>query len=89
MFAVPIGVDQAMTMNPVGLDIIMELVLGYAQPVRPVAMMMFKTWGYMTMSRQQSLTVKLGHYVKIPHCTVFLRQIVATFVSGTAQLGVY
>lgn len=30
----------------VGLNVITELIIGYALPGRPIAMMMFKTWGY-------------------------------------------
>ena len=49
-------------------SVITELVIGYALPGRPIAMMMFKTWGYITMA--QALTFssdfKLGHYMKIP-----------------------
>jgi hypothetical protein len=89
MFIVLIGVIQAMTNAQVGLGIMTELAIGYTVPDRPVAVVMFKTWGYMTTSRQLSFTVKLGHGVKIPHRTMFLGQIVATVVSGTVQLGVY
>ncbi|KAI0246238.1 OPT oligopeptide transporter protein-domain-containing protein [Lactifluus subvellereus] len=32
-----------------GLNVITELIIGYALPGRPIAMMMFKTWGYLTM----------------------------------------
>lgn len=53
-------------------------------------MMMFKTWGYITMA--QALTFasdfKLGHYMKIPPRPMFWGQVVATVVAGTVQLGV-
>ena len=32
-------------------SVITELIVGYALPGRPIAMMMFKTWGYITMSQ--------------------------------------
>jgi hypothetical protein len=35
---------QAITNQQVGLNVITELIIGYALPGRPVAMMMFKTW---------------------------------------------
>jgi len=28
------------------ISVITELIIGYAYPGRPIAMMMFKTWGY-------------------------------------------
>ena len=53
-------------------------------------MMMFKTWGYITMA--QALTFasdfKLGHYMKIPPRPMFWAQVVATVIAGTVQLGV-
>jgi len=53
-------------------------------------MMMFKTWGYITMA--QGLTfasdMKLGHYMKVPPRPMFWGQVVATVIAGTAQLGV-
>jgi OPT family oligopeptide transporter len=53
-------------------------------------MMLFKTWGYITMA--QALTFasdfKLGHYMKIPPRPMFWAQVVATVIAGTVQLGV-
>ena len=37
---------QAITNQQIGLNVITELVAGYALPGRPVAMMIFKTFGY-------------------------------------------
>ena len=37
-------------------------------PGKPIAMMMFKTWGYITMLQALNFTsdFKLGHYMKVP-----------------------
>ena len=45
-----------------------ELIIGYALPGRPIAMMMFKTYGYTTMTQALQFTsdFKLGHYMKVP-----------------------
>ena len=68
----------------------MELLIGYALPGRPIAMMLFKTWSYNTMF--QAITFmrdfKLAHYMKIAHRPMFFCQVVATIVSGAVQLGV-
>jgi len=89
-YVIPIGMIQAITNQQVGLNVITELIIGYALPGRPVAMMMFKTWGYITMA--QALTFasdfKLGHYMKIAPRPMFWSQIIATIVAGTVQLGV-
>ena len=74
----------------VGLNVITELIVGYALPGRPIAMMMFKTWGYISMYQALTLTsdFKLGHYMKIPPRAMFWAQVVASVVALTTQLGV-
>ena len=90
LYTIPIGVIQAITNQQVGLSVITELIIGYALPDRPIATMMFKTWGEITMSQALEFTsrFKLGHYMKIPHYPMFFCQIVASVVAGTMQLGV-
>ncbi|KAI0746429.1 small oligopeptide transporter [Daedaleopsis nitida] len=90
VYLVPVGMIQAITNRQVGLNVITELIVGYMLPGRPVAMMMFKTWGYITMSQAMIFTsdFKLGHYMKIPPRPMFWSQIVATMIAGTVQLGV-
>jgi len=74
----------------VGLNVIVELIIGYALPGRPIAMMLSKTWGYNSMSQALIFTsdLKLAHYMKIAHRPMFVCQVVATIVAGTVQLGV-
>ncbi|THH00783.1 hypothetical protein EW026_g1809 [Hermanssonia centrifuga] len=90
VYVIPIGMIQAITNQQVGLNVITELIIGYALPGKPIAMMMFKTWGYITMAQALSFTsdFKLGHYMKIPPRPMFWCQVVATFIAGTVQLGV-
>lgn len=52
---------QAITNQQVGLNVITELIIGYALPGRPVAMMMFKTWGYITMAQGKNLASVLRY----------------------------
>ncbi|KAG1864939.1 OPT oligopeptide transporter protein-domain-containing protein [Suillus subalutaceus] len=89
-YVIPIGMIQAITNQQVGLNVITELVVGYALPGRPIAMMMFKTWGYITMTQALTFTsdFKLGHYMKIPPRSMFWGQVVAAAIAGTVQLGV-
>jgi len=90
VYVIPIGMIQAITNQQVGLNVITELIIGYALPGHPVAMMMFKTWGYITMAQALTFTsdFKLGHYMKIPPRQMFLSQVIASVVAGTVQLGV-
>lgn len=90
IYIIPIGIIQAITNQQVGLNVITELIVGYALPGRPIAMMMFKTWGYITMAQALTFTsdFKLGHYMKVPPRPMFWCQVVATALAGTVQLGV-
>ncbi|KAJ7243035.1 small oligopeptide transporter, partial [Mycena rebaudengoi] len=90
LYVIPIGMIQAITNRQIGLNVITELLVGFILPGRPVAMMMFKTYGYITMSQAIQFTAdfKLGHYMKIPPRPMFWCQVVATLIAGTVQLGV-
>ena len=46
---IPIGIIQAATNIQIGINVITEFLAGYMQPGRPMSMMLFKTYGYMTM----------------------------------------
>lgn len=48
---VPIGIIKASTNIDIGLNVITEFIIGYMQPGRPMAMMLFKTYGYISMSQ--------------------------------------
>ena len=89
IYVIPIGVIMAISNFQVGLNVIMELIIGYVLPGRPIAMMMFKTWGYNAVTQALGFTsnFKVGHYMKIPHRPLFFCQIVGTVVAGTVQLG--
>ncbi|KAH9832325.1 OPT oligopeptide transporter [Rhodofomes roseus] len=90
VYCIPVGMIQAITNQQLGLNVITELIIGYALPGRPIAMMMFKTWGYITMAQALTFTsdFKLGHYMKINPREMFWAQVVATVIAGTVQLGV-
>lgn len=51
----PTGWSQVSLFRPFAVlaltsrSVVTELIIGYALPGRPIAMMMFKTWGYITM----------------------------------------
>jgi OPT family small oligopeptide transporter len=81
---------QAITNQQVGLNVVTELIVGYALPGKPIAMMMFKTWGYNTMYQALNFTsdFKLGHYMKVPPRIMFWSQVIASVIAGTVQLGV-
>ncbi|CAM1505395.1 Fc.00g110320.m01.CDS01 [Cosmosporella sp. VM-42] len=87
-FSLPIGIIQAVTNTQIGLNVLTEFVYGYIQAGRPLALMMFKTFGYITMSQALRFVsdLKFGHYMKIPPRTMFLSQVVATTFSCFIQI---
>ncbi|KIP12223.1 hypothetical protein PHLGIDRAFT_32874 [Phlebiopsis gigantea 11061_1 CR5-6] len=90
VYIVPVGIIQAITNQQLGLNVITELIIGYALPGKPIAMMMFKTWGYITMVQALTFTqdFKLGHYMKVSPRAMFWGQVVCTAIACTVQLGV-
>ncbi|KAF8518110.1 small oligopeptide transporter [Hysterangium stoloniferum] len=62
VYVIPIGMIQAITNQQIALNVITELIIGYALPGKPIAMMMFKIWGYITMTQALQFTsdFKLG-----------------------------
>ncbi|KAH9917728.1 OPT oligopeptide transporter [Fomitopsis serialis] len=90
IYTVPCGMIQAITNQQIALNVIAELIIGYALPGKPIAMMLFKTWGYYSMFQALQFTsdMKLGHYMKVPPRAMFWGQVIATLVAGTVQLGV-
>jgi OPT oligopeptide transporter protein len=88
MFTVPSGMILAMSNTGIELNVITELIIGYALPHHQIAMMMFKTWGFAAQNRALSFTtyMKLGHYMKVPHRPMFFSLVIGTIVSSTVQL---
>lgn len=91
IWLIPVGIIQAMTNVQIGLNVFTEFLVGYILPGRPTAMMMFKTYGYITMTQALYFVqdMKLGHYLKLPPRTMFFGQISATVWSVFVQTAVF
>ncbi|KAL7088462.1 hypothetical protein ACP275_13G128600 [Erythranthe tilingii] len=89
IFTLPVGVITATTNQQAGLNVISEMIIGYMYPGKPLANIVFKTYG--TISMSQAITFlsdfKLGHYMKIPPKSMFLVQLVGTVVSSLVYFG--
>lgn len=87
---VPIGIVMAITNQQSSLYLICQLICGAAFPGRPVANMVFTTYGYITSTQglKFSSDLKLGHYMKIPPKILFNLQLTATIISSLTQIGV-
>ncbi|KAF8476040.1 OPT family small oligopeptide transporter [Kalaharituber pfeilii] len=90
VFFVPIGIVMAITNQQSSLFLICQLICGSVFPGRPVANMVFVTYGYITSTQglKFSADLKLGHYMKIPPRLLFVVQMVATIVSSLTQIAV-
>lgn len=88
VFTIPIGIIQAFTNIQLGLNVFTEFIIGYVQPGHPIAMMMFKTFGYIVMTQALYFCqdLKLGHYMHVPQRSMFTAQLVATVWSCLCQL---
>ncbi|KAG1051741.1 hypothetical protein G6F43_006076 [Rhizopus delemar] len=88
VFTLPIGIINAITNQQPGLNVITELIIGFALPGHPIANVTFKTYGYISMA--QALTfvsdLKLGHYTKVPPRAMFWAQVGGTFIGGLVNL---
>ena len=77
---IPQGLLEAMTNQHVGLNIITELIAGYAFPGNPLANMMIKLYGFIPMRHglDFSRDLKLAQYMKVPPRLLFFFQIYGT-----------
>ena len=87
---VPIGIIMAITNQQSSLYLICQLICGVVFPGRPVANMVFTTYGYITSTQglKFSSDLKIGHYMKIPPKILFNLQLSATIISSLTQIGV-
>ncbi|KAK4245234.1 OPT oligopeptide transporter protein-domain-containing protein [Corynascus novoguineensis] len=87
---IPIGIIMAVTNQHSSIYLICQLIAGILFPGRPVANMVFVTYGYISSAQgiKFAADLKLGHYMKIPPRILFTVQIVATIVSSLTQIAV-
>ncbi|CAD6248797.1 unnamed protein product [Miscanthus lutarioriparius] len=88
-FTLPVGVISATTNMQPGLNIVTELIIGYLYPGKPLANVVFKTYGFISMGQALAFLsdFKLGHYMKIPPRSMFFAQLAGTLTASTAPAG--
>lgn len=88
VFALPVGIVQAVTNQQPGLNVITEYAIGYLMPGHPIANVTFKAYGYITNVQALQFTqdLKLGHYMKIPPRTMFWVQVISSIIAGFINL---
>lgn len=87
---IPIGIVMAVTNQHSSIYLICQLICGAVFPGRPVANMVFVTYGYISSAQgiKFAADLKLGHYMKIPPRILFSVQMVATMISSVTQIAV-
>src|SRR6266404_2313443 len=60
IYIVPTGMIQAITNQQIGLNVLIELIAGYTLPGRPLALMIFKTYGYIVSHISVQVTAMLN-----------------------------
>jgi OPT family oligopeptide transporter len=90
IFFIPNGIIMAVTNQHSSIYLICQLICGVVFPGRPMANMVFVTYGYISSAQgiKFASDLKLGYYMKIPPRILFSVQIVATLVSSVTQIGV-
>ncbi|BFZ56047.1 hypothetical protein PYCC9005_003089 [Savitreella phatthalungensis] len=90
VFLIPTGLIAAVSSIEIGLNVISELIVGFALPGRPVGMMIFKTYSTITLSQAVAFLsdLKLGHYTRIPPRTMFAAQVTGTVLSSIISVAV-
>ncbi|KAJ2896660.1 hypothetical protein MKZ38_005312 [Zalerion maritima] len=85
---IPIGIIMAVTNQQSSIYLICQLICGVIFPGRPVANMVFVTYGYISSAQgiKFAADLKLGHYMKIPPRMLFSVQMVATIVASLTQI---
>ncbi|KAI1112781.1 OPT oligopeptide transporter protein-domain-containing protein [Nemania sp. NC0429] len=85
---IPIGIVMAVTNQHSSIYLICQLICGAVFPGRPVANMVFVTYGYISSAQgiKFAADLKLGHYMKIPPRILFSVQMVATTISSITQI---
>lgn len=88
---IPIGIIQAITNQQSSLYLVSQLICGSLFPGRPVANMVFVTYGYITSTQglKFAADLKLGQvYMGIPPKLLFKLQLAATVIASCTQVGV-
>lgn len=89
-FLIPLAILEATTGVTKGLNILIEMIMGYALPGNPIALMTIKAIGYSIDGQADSYVsnLKLAHYCKISPRAVFRGQLVFAFIQIFINLAV-
>lgn len=90
VFLIPLTIIYSITGFSFGLNVLVELIVGYALPGNGMALMFIKALGYNIDGQAQNYITdqKMGHYLRIPPRALFRCQMLSVFISSFISLAV-
>lgn len=90
IFLIPITLIYSVTGFSFGLNVLVELIIGYALPGNGTALNILKCYGYNIDGQAQNYITdqKMAHYAKIPPMALFRGQILSTIFQCLVTIGV-
>lgn len=90
VFLIPLSIIYATTGFQFGLNVLVELIIGYAIPNNGLALMLVKALGYNIDGQCQIFLgdLKIGHNLRLPPRALFRIQMISTVVYSFVSLGV-
>ncbi|EER34193.1 hypothetical protein CTRG_03011 [Candida tropicalis MYA-3404] len=90
VFLIPLTTVYARTGFSFGLNVLVELIVGYAIPGNGLALAFIKALGYNIDGQAQNFIndLKSGHYAKLPPRAVYRVQLLSIFIASFIQLGI-
>ena len=90
VFLIPITLIYSVTGFSFGLNVLVELIVGYALPGNGTALNILKCYGYNIDGQAQNYITdqKMAHYAKVPPLAIFKGQLISTFFQCLVSIGV-
>ena len=90
VFLIPLTTVQSRTMFGFGLNVLVELIVGYAIPGNGLALAFIKALGYNIDGQAQNFIndLKQGHYAKLPPRAMYRCQLLSVFITSFIQMGI-
>ncbi|XWX02402.1 hypothetical protein V2A60_010439 [Cordyceps javanica] len=84
VFLVPMSYLYAISGTTEGLNVVTELIVGYALPGHPEALMFVKAFGYNINGQADSYLgdQKIGFYAKVPPRAMYRGQVISAFITA-------
>ncbi|KAI5968950.1 hypothetical protein KGF57_000065 [Candida theae] len=90
LFLIPLTTVASRTGFSFGLNVLVELIVGYAIPGNGLALSFIKALGYNIDGQANNFVndLKMGHYAKVPPRAMFRTQLLSVLVTAFIQLGI-